>query len=81
LQLANRGRLVGVFETGRPWLTGHQDEDPEELPGIKHGLGVRSVVAAPIEVAGLRRGVLECSSLKPDFFSEDDLGFLEAPAP
>ncbi|WP_257455245.1 GAF domain-containing sensor histidine kinase [Archangium lipolyticum] len=80
LQLANRGRTVEVFETGRSWHTGHQDEDPEELPGIKFGLGVRSAIGAVIEVGGERRGVLECSSEKPEFFSKDDLRFLEAVA-
>ncbi|HYO52451.1 GAF domain-containing sensor histidine kinase [Archangium sp.] len=80
LQLANRGRIVEVFETGRSWHTGHQDEDPEELPGIKYGLGIRSVIAAPIEVGGERRGVLECSSVQAEFFSMDDLHFLGAAA-
>jgi two-component system, OmpR family, sensor kinase len=80
LQLANRGRIVEIFETGRPWHTGHQDEDPEELPGIKFGLGIKSAIGAVIEVGGERRGVLECSSDKAEFFSLDDLRFLEAVA-
>lgn len=80
LQLANRGRFVQVFETGNSWLTGHQDEDPEELPGIKFGLGIKSVVAAPIEVGGERRGVLEASSAQPEFFTEEDLRFVETVA-
>ncbi|MDY7231428.1 GAF domain-containing sensor histidine kinase [Hyalangium rubrum] len=80
LQLANRGRVVEVFETGKPWHTGHQDEDPEELPGIKFGLGIRSAIAAAIELGGVRRGVLECSSAQPDFFSLDDLRFVETVA-
>jgi signal transduction histidine kinase len=80
LQLANRGRVVQVFETGKPWFTGHQDEDAEELPGIKYGLGVRSAIGAVIDVGGERRGVLECSSTQPECFSLDDLRFLEATA-
>ncbi|QRO02837.1 GAF domain-containing sensor histidine kinase [Archangium violaceum] len=80
LQLANRGRIVEIFETGMPWHTGHQDEDPEELPGIKFGLGIKSAIGAVIEVGGERRGVLECSSDKAEFFSLDDLRFLEAVA-
>ncbi len=80
LQLANRGRIVEVFETGRPWHTGHQDEDPEELPGIKYALGVRSAIAVALEVGGERRGVLECSSAQPEFFSLEDLRFLEVTA-
>ena len=77
LQLANRGRIVQVYETGKSWHTGHQDEDPEELPGIKYGLGVRSAIAAALEVGGERRGVLECSSAQAEFFSLEDLRFLE----
>ena len=77
LQLANRGRIVEVFETGRPWYTGHLDEDPEELPGLKYGLGIRSAIAAALEVGGERRGVVECSSAQAEFFSTDDLRFLE----
>ncbi|HEX8697199.1 MAG TPA: GAF domain-containing sensor histidine kinase [Myxococcaceae bacterium] len=80
LQLANGGRLVEVFQTGKPWHTGHQERDPKELPGIKEGLGVRSAIAAAFEVGGVRRGVLECSSAKANFFSRDDLRFLEAVA-
>lgn len=78
LPLANRGRIVEVFETGKPWLTGHQDEDPEELPGIKFGLGIKSAVSVAFEVGGQRRGVLEVSSAEPEFFSEEDLRFLTA---
>jgi signal transduction histidine kinase len=80
LQLANGGRLVEVFETGKPWHTGHQEKDPRELPGIKEGLGIRSVIATPLEVGGVRRGLLECSSAKANFFSRNDLRFLEAVA-
>ena len=78
LQLANRGRIVQVFESGEPGISGHVEDDPEELPGIKHGLGVRSFIAVPFDVEGVRRGVLECSSAQPDFFSPDDLRFLGA---
>ncbi|WP_375771924.1 GAF domain-containing sensor histidine kinase [Archangium gephyra] len=77
LQLANRGRIVQVFETGKSWHTGHQDEDPEELPGIKYGLGIRSAIAVALEVGGERRGVLECSSVQAEYFSLEDLRFLE----
>ncbi|MDC0708716.1 GAF domain-containing sensor histidine kinase [Stigmatella sp. ncwal1] len=80
LQLANRGRIVEVFETGQPWHSGHQDEDPNELPGIKYGLGIRSAITAAIEIGGRRRGVLECSSSRPEYFSLNDLRFLEAVA-
>lgn len=78
LPLANRGRIVEVFETGRPWHTGHQDEDPEELPGIKFGLGIKSAILVAFEVPGQQRGVLGCSSAEAEFFSVEDLRFLGA---
>jgi two-component system OmpR family sensor kinase len=80
LQLANGGRMVEVFKTGKPWHTGHQERDPKELPGIKHELGVRSAIVAPFEVGGVRRGVLECSSARAVFFTKEDLRFLGAVA-
>ena len=43
-------------------------------------LGVRSQMAAPIEVAGARRGVLMVCSATPEAFSERDLQFLQAVA-
>ena len=78
LPLANRGRTVEVFLTGASYLTGHADQDPEEIMGIKVGLGVKSEIAAVFEAKTLRRGVLLAVSTAPEFFSEQDLHFLEA---
>lgn len=80
LPLANGGRAVEVFQTGKTWHHNRQDEDPEELPGIKQGLGVRSHIGVVIEVGGERRGVLDVQSCTPDFFTEDDVRFLETVA-
>src|SRR5436309_6356058 len=78
LPLANGGRTVEVFLTGTPYLTHHADQDPEELMGVKVGLDVKSEIAAAFEVKTLRRGVLLAVSSTPEFFSEQDLHFLEA---
>ena len=78
LPLANRGRTVEVFLSGTSYLTGHADQDPEELVGVKVGLEVKSQIAAVFEVETLRRGVLLTVSSTPEFFSEQDLHFLEA---
>ncbi|PTL84013.1 GAF domain-containing sensor histidine kinase [Vitiosangium sp. GDMCC 1.1324] len=80
LPLANAGRAVEVFQTGRTWHYSRTEEDPEELPGIKAGLGIRSHVGVPIEVGGERRGVLDVQSLTPGFFTEEDVRFLETVA-
>ena len=78
LPLANGGRTVEVFLTGTSYLTHHADQDPEELTGVKVGLDVKSEIAAAFEVKTLRRGVLLAVSSTPEFFSEQDLHFLEA---
>nr|WP_211193696.1 GAF domain-containing sensor histidine kinase [Pyxidicoccus fallax] len=80
LPLANGGRAVQAYETEQPFMTGRLHEDPEELPGIKHRLGVKSALMVPLPIGGETGGVLGVSSAQPDFFSEDDLRFLEAVA-
>ncbi|MDQ3549686.1 MAG: GAF domain-containing protein, partial [Chloroflexota bacterium] len=78
LPLSNVGSNAKVFTTGENYLTGHSEQDPDELPGIVHALGVRSTVATPLNVAGERRGVLSVVSATPEFFDDGDLRFLEA---
>jgi two-component system, OmpR family, sensor kinase len=80
LLLVNGGRLVEVFLTGVPYLTGHADRDSEELVGVKVGLGVKSEIATVFEVETQHRGVFLASSSTPEFFSEQDLHFLQAVA-
>jgi DNA-binding CsgD family transcriptional regulator len=80
LPLANGGRSAWVFETGTPYMTGHADEDPEELRGVVEGLGIRSVVDLPLDIDGRRRGVLQVDSAAPDFFDDRDLRALQAVA-
>jgi two-component system, OmpR family, sensor kinase len=80
LPLANGGCTVEVFLSGTSYLTGHADQDPDELVGIKVGLGVRSQIGAVLQVHTQHRGVLLAASGTPDFFSQQDLRFLEAVA-
>jgi len=80
LPLAGDGRSVEVFQTGRPYTTGHADQDPGEAPGFPHDLGVRSTISVPLEVAGRRQGVLGAMSVRPDAFTPEDLSFVEAVA-
>jgi signal transduction histidine kinase len=80
LPLANRGRTVEVFLSGTSYLNQHVDQDPEELVGVKQGLDVKSQIAVVFEVETLRRGVLLAVSCAPEFFSQQDLHFLEAVA-
>lgn len=80
LPLANGGRTAEVFLSGTSYLTGNADQDPEELVGIKVGLAVKSQIAAVFRVQSQHRGVLLASSATAEFFSEQDLRFLEAVA-
>jgi len=76
LPVANGGRMVEVFETGAPRQCGRVDLDQDELRGIREGLGVRSDISVPLDIAGSRAGVLVAVSASHDFFSEADLRFL-----
>ena len=78
--IANGGAAAHVFESGIPHLTGRADRDPNQLRGMVDGLGIRSSIDVPFEVAGQRRGVLQADAQQPDFFTERDLRFLEAVA-
>lgn len=80
LPMANGGRVVEVFLTGTSYITGHADQDPEELPGVKVGLGIHSSAITVLEAGNQHRGVLLASSATEEFFSEQDLRFLEAVA-
>jgi signal transduction histidine kinase len=78
LQIANGGRVVHVFTTGKTFITGRLDQDPDELRGIKEILGIKSKVGVPLEIAGQRRGMMMLASLQPDYFTADDVRFAES---
>jgi DNA-binding CsgD family transcriptional regulator len=78
LPAAGGGATSRVFQTGQSFLTGHAEQDPDELRGIVDELGVRAYMGAVIAVGGERRGVLMVASATPEHFSVDDLHFLEA---
>src|ERR1051326_5364784 len=79
LASANGGAAVRVFQTGESHLTRRADQEGE-LPGLVDGLGIRSEIIAPVEIAGIRRGVLLASSRTPEYFAEDHLMLLGAVA-
>jgi signal transduction histidine kinase len=80
LPVANGGRVVGVYQTGEPYLTGRADEDPVVLLGFTQGLGIRSMLCVAFDVGGKRRGVLHIAATQVDVFTQEDLRFLEAAA-
>jgi signal transduction histidine kinase len=82
IPLINGGYLVHVFQDGISYLTGRLDLAPDRIIGMTsdEGLGIRSEMVVALNVHGERRGVLMASSRTPDFFTEQDLQFLEAVA-
>jgi two-component system, OmpR family, sensor kinase len=75
LPLSNGGRVVHVFQTGETFVTGHLEDDPGEIQGVKEALKVRSQVGVPLMVGGQRRGMMMAASQTPDLFTEDDVRF------
>lgn len=80
LPLANGGRIVQTFETGKNHFENHCEQDPEEIQGLVEHLGIRSTISVPLNVNGVRRGVLAAASGKAEFFSPEDLDFLQVVA-
>jgi len=78
LPIANGGRVVQVFQTGQTFVTGHLENDPEEVRGIKEALQVRSQVGVPLLIGDRRRGLVMIASQKPDHFTPEQARFAEA---
>jgi signal transduction histidine kinase/DNA-binding CsgD family transcriptional regulator len=78
LAVASGGRVVQVYMAGEPYFDNEVQSDDEELVGIKRGLEIRSQVAVPLAVGGVRRGVLTAQTTQPAFFNARDLLFLQA---
>jgi signal transduction histidine kinase len=78
LAIANGGRSVEVYQTGQPYHNGHVDRDLGELRGVREGLGIRSQLSVPLTVDGVRRGVVQADSARPEAFSDTDVAFLGA---
>jgi two-component system, OmpR family, sensor kinase len=77
LQISNGGRVVHVYESGKTFVTGHLDQDQEELVGIRKALHIKSQIGVPLEVGGVRRGVVMIASLMPEFFTPEDVRIAE----
>ncbi|MBN9391078.1 MAG: GAF domain-containing protein [Chloroflexi bacterium] len=78
LYLQNNGRTVGVYQDQKSFITGHAEDDPEQLVGVVNGLGIHSIISVPLYVTNQLRGVVEATAIATDAFSEYDLRFLEA---
>lgn len=78
LPVDRAGTVGEVYGTGQPVLYRDLTATPHELPEIVDALGVRSVVAVPLQVSDARRGVLSVTSTRCNAFDRDDLVFLRA---
>ncbi|GAC1320000.1 MAG: hypothetical protein NVSMB2_15690 [Chloroflexota bacterium] len=76
--IVNGGRIAQVFENGQTHFDTDVQKDDQELIGVRRDLNVRSQIAVPLEIAGVRRGVLSAVSTQAHFFTERDLMFLQA---
>jgi signal transduction histidine kinase len=80
LPLANGGQVARVYQSGQPYLHGDMEQEQDEVPGLVHVLGIHSQILVPLDVSGDRRGVLSAQSTARDFFTKEDLRFLQAVA-
>jgi DNA-binding CsgD family transcriptional regulator len=77
LPLSNGGRAAWVFQQWQAFRDGNVEEDPFELVGLRQGLGIRSTIAAPLEISPSRRGLLLMSSAEPQHFTDAQLQLLQ----
>lgn len=80
LPIAEGGRSVEALQTGRSHLARHSDLEEGEPRPLIDELGIRASINVALVIGGERRGVILCSSVTPEFFSEADLRFVEAVA-
>lgn len=69
-----------VYRTGESRLNNRLNRDLNELRGVIEDLGVRSQIGVPLDVRESRHGVLMVCSAEPDYFTADDLHFVETVA-
>ncbi len=80
LPLICGGLTVRTFQTGVSYLTRNAAEEPDELHAVWEDLGVGTSMGVPLEVPGVARGVFLASAAAPDFFTDSDLGVMQAVA-
>jgi signal transduction histidine kinase len=78
LLLADDGRLVQVFQTGKMYMAPDLAQDPIPYARVRQPLDLKSAVAVPLEASGVRRGLVCVASRKADRFADQYLPFLEA---
>jgi two-component system, OmpR family, sensor kinase len=77
LPLVNADPMAQVFETGEVYHTGAADRDPKQPRGVVETMGVRSMLAVPLDIGGARRGVISLASRRADAFGSQDVALLK----
>lgn len=67
------GEIWNVLDTGTPYVTGRADVEDGIEHDLAERLGIRSLLAVPLEVAKARRGVLLLADATPDRFRQRDI--------
>lgn len=76
--LSEKDGLIDVFKTGKTFYTGDARNDPAAPRGEVEGLGIQSMVAAPLIVNGEIRGVLAAASSHPGRFNGPEQEFFHS---
>jgi two-component system OmpR family sensor kinase len=77
LPVTNGGRVVYVYQTGKTYVSGHLDQDMEELKGVRESLKIRSKLGIPLTVGGERKGMVMIASLAHEHFTPEDVRLAE----
>jgi two-component system OmpR family sensor kinase len=76
LPLANCDPMAQVYISGESYLTGAADRDARQPRGVVETMAVRSMLAVPLDVGGVRRGVISLASRQPERFESHDLALM-----
>ena len=68
---------VRVFLTGRPFVTGSAQRDPQVLTQFTKLWKANSLIVVPLKIEDRTIGILRVGSFKENFFTEDHLRFVQ----
>jgi two-component system OmpR family sensor kinase len=69
--------VVYVYKTGETFVTGHLEDDAEELRGVKESLKIRSKLGVALDVGGARKGMIMVASLQAEKFGPAEVRLTE----
>ncbi len=72
---AENSSSVRAFKTGEPFMTGDAQSDPSVSAGYAKLWNIRSLMVVPLKTKSHSLGVLRVGSVRPRYFTADDLSF------